>query len=146
MNGRHGNVQAIRLGLLWQRPAPDQRLGQGDGVTCYPQQSDTRQLSQALICGFGVAGSRLIENQLRCEKVEPGAAPLPPFPSYLLMGGDEQVSAGLGYEIADNGSFNVYLRFHESKNSNPAASLSRLQGRYRPRRESGDVNGVVPTR
>ena len=71
------------------------------------QQGHRRQNSQPFLGGLRVAVSRLVNDQLRNTKFIVSTASIPPIVRDLLMPGNNEVTAGAGSQVADEGGFNI---------------------------------------
>src|SRR5262249_12584052 len=109
-----GHVQRIGRGFRRKRLSMEQRLGQSQGFGRRLQQSQWGQDHLPLPGSLRITGPRFLKHQLRSTEFKLFAAVLPPFLGNLLMPRDDNISAGPGRQIADEGGLDIDLWLHGS--------------------------------
>ncbi len=109
-------MQGILTRLGRNNTGHHQILSEFKASRCNVEQFNAMQSRETFTCGFGVASSTFRKDKFRGEKVKL-ITPVPKLVSALLMAGFNYVLAWAGCQVANNGSFDIYLTFHFVKYS-----------------------------
>lgn len=108
----NGNVRGVGSGLKRDFSRSQDVRGQIRDLESDVQQRNIPKRFQPFTCRRRVACTNFVNNKLREVKLESAPPPFPPFPSDLLMDGNDQVPARPGGQVAWNGSLQIKAGLH----------------------------------